>query len=52
LAKAASTCLQKRVFPALKGIQHLHHNRYWQYRQIISRPIPGPHGSGSHLQLS
>lgn len=37
LAKAASTYLQKRIFPALKGIHYVHRNRYWQYQQIISK---------------
>ena len=33
--KPASTYLQKRVFPELKGIAYAHRNRYWNYQQNI-----------------
>jgi len=35
LGKAASTYLQNRVFPALKGIRYVHRDRYRRYRSII-----------------
>jgi hypothetical protein len=41
LSKAASTYLQKRVFPELKGIQYIHRNRYWKFQQIIEQSPGG-----------
>lgn len=37
LGKAASTYIQKAVFPALEGIHYIHRNRYRDYQRIIAK---------------